>query len=275
MTDLIVHASEEVAGNALILEEDRVRTNLYDLDSGTMSYWSLNPDALVEGMDDPTYPGLEIEELDRRRNGDVWEFTAAVAGVKGVKAPRQVKDGYRKTEPIGDFDTFEETWLTTNENHFAKGQRVGNYVCYNVSGTQRVTGKNWWKVTGQFAGLKAIRQPTRVITVNGQVVTSDRLRVALEGGWNDYRKGQASFPRVVITDTQHTTLPPATGASPGNRVPLNAPPIRNITFSGADLRAVWPKGWTFTPGGRQPFGIDINLWIVENTYEWNLANLPA
>jgi len=274
ITDLITHCAPDIRGGLLVLEEEDVKRNYYDLDTGTMRYWSTNENALVEGQNDPTYPGLRIEELDVKRNGDLWEFAASVMGVKSVKGERRMKDGYQKTEPIGDWDTYEDTWLTTNQNRFRKGNRgQGNFFCVNVRKVQRTA--LFWKVTGQFAGLDSLRAPTREISCNGQIVSGDSLRINLENGWNDYREGQGSFPKVVVTDTQHSMQAPDTGSVPGARTPLNAPPIRNITWSGDGLRSLWPRGWSLTCAGRQPFGLDVPLWINTTIYEWNPNQVPA
>jgi hypothetical protein len=114
------------------------------------------------------------------------------------------------------------------------------------------------------------------VTSNGQVISDDQLRVQLEGGWNDFRKGQASLPKIVITDTYPSLSPPATNAVPGYRTPPNAPGVRRISFNGTNVRKVWPPAgtWSFTCGYDQPFGLNVALYMVSENYEL-MTDLPA
>jgi hypothetical protein len=213
---------------------------------------------------------IDIEKEDQGAGS--WQLTLNAEGNLsglGVKVLANME-----TDPIDGWDTMEQSALTTNPNHFYRGQRQGNFVCIDATRISKRVGA-WLEVRGKFAGLRGYRQPIREISCNGHVITADLLAVNLEQGWADSRKGQAQLPRVVVTDRRFTTQAPQTQAVPGMRTPIAAPPVRNITFSGSDVRSMWPHGWSYTCAGNQPFGIDVQLWVVSDIYEWTPRFLPA
>lgn len=257
------------------LDTPKLKLKMDDLDQLQWKWAAPTADAFEKGGSAPApYQHFKIQDMEVEKEDDEYLFSLACEGLHQLKA-RRVKGGYEETGKIGEWDTYRDRWLTGAKGRFRKGLRVGNYVCLSVTETEKLTGVSAWETTGEFAGLKQRMAPRRVVTSNGQIISSDQLRVNLVGGWVTARKGQASLPKIVITDTQHDFLPPPTSAVPGTRTPPNAPGVRIITFTGGDVRALWPWGWVFTCGYEQPFGLDVPLYINTYNYELNQRYLPA
>lgn len=252
------------------------RPRLDDIDTAELKYVSNSETSFSVGGYAPHYPGMQIVELNSVDDGGgVWEHDLLVEGNLGGKQARRMRNGLRETDPLDGWDTKEDRWLTQNKNHFVRGSRDGSYVCIDVDRQIKGNTTDWWEVGAKYAGLKSPRARTRQVTCNGQVISSDQLRVELEQGWTNYQKGQASFPKLVITDSEYSLDPAPTSSVPSIRTPPGAPGVRQIIFNGADARRVWPPGWGYTCGYDQPFGLDVPLYINTHNYEWNMKYLPT
>jgi hypothetical protein len=256
-------------------DSPRLKLRSDDLDTLTLYFAAPTKTAFTKGQAAPSpWGSFEVVDLDIEQDADEWLYQLQCEGLHG-SVNRRMKGGYRETNTLADWDTYEDRWIRGTKDKFSKGQRVGNFVCVSAQNIEKLSGVGLWETSGSFVGLRSgegVRR--RQVTSNGQVITDDQLRVALEGGWTDYRKGQASLPKIVITDTYPSLSLPATGSVPGSRTPPNAPPVRRISFSGDNMRSVWPSGWSFTCGYEQPFGLTVGLYIVTETYELQ-NNLPA
>lgn len=257
------------------LEAAQIKLRSDDLDQLSWSWAAPTKTSFLKGQPAPApWQHFIIQDIDLEPDADEWIFRLSCEGIEQMRS-RRVKGGYEETGAIGEWDTYRDRWISAIKGHFVRGQRVGNFVCIRANDVEKHSGFAMWECTGEFAGLKQRMPPRRVCTSNGQIISSDQLKVELEQGWTELRKGQASLPKLVITDTQHDWAPPPTSAVPGIRTPPNTPAIRNIVFTGSEVREVWPPGWGFTCGFEQPFGIDIPLYINTYTYEWSNKYLPA
>lgn len=257
------------------LDTPKLKLRMDDLDQLQWKWAAPTVDAFVKGTAAPApYQNFLIQDLDVEPEDSEYLFSLACEGLYQMKA-RRVKNGYQETGKIGEWDTFSDRWFSGAKGHFQKGQRSGNYVCISATDIEKLSGVAAWECSAEFAGLKKRQSPRRVCTSNGLVISSDQVRVNLEQGWAEARKGQASLPKIVITDTQEDFSPAPTNAVPGMRTPPNAPNVRIITFTGDDVRAIWPWGWVFTCGYDQPFGLDVPLYINTYSYELNQRYLPA
>jgi len=97
----------------------------------SLTFVSNDEYAFREGAIAPGYAGMEILSVDKiDLSGGVWELTLDCEGVLLGKDARRKKDGLRETDPIGDWDTYNDTWLSTNKTQFAKGQRAGQLLLH-------------------------------------------------------------------------------------------------------------------------------------------------
>lgn len=273
VTDIISHTGD--VSNA-VLTTDQVRTNLYGLDTGSLGYFSSDPDALVVGQNDPTYPGLLIEELQRTRDGEIYDFVATVSGIKGAKTERQLKGeaGYSRTLNPWDWDTYQTAWITTNRRKFVAGQpgTEGTTVCVSVT-DEHLQGP-WYKVTGRFTGIIDTKREERTVTCGNQQISGESIRVDLPGGgttWNDFRKAEVNLPRIIVVRRLKTTTPPPSQLVPGVLAPPNPPVIKVINASGDNLTSHWPNGWNFTFDSKQ---LGTGLFDITFTHEYVYFRTP-
>lgn len=232
--------------------------------------------SLSKGAAVPGHAGFIIESMTPERLGNYYLYDVRGVGLVGGVAKR-MKNGYRETNSLADWDGYSDRRIALTKDLFTKGQRVGNFVCTATENVEMMTGVGLWETSGTFVGLRSgAGTRRRQVTSNGQVITGDSITVSLEGGWSTARKGQVSLPKILVTDTYPSLNPPATQAVPSLLTPPNAPPIRGIVFTGDSRREVWPGGgWSFTCGYEQPFGQTVSLYMVTETYEFQLRYLPA
>lgn len=250
------------------LVTDQVRFNAYGLDTGNLTYFSSNADALIEGQADPTYPGLIIDELNRTRDGDIYDFVANCSGIKDTKVERRVRGGLVRNIDLQGWDTYQDTWLTRNRQLFRQGQfgtgQGGTTICTGVT-DEHLHGV-WYKVTGKFTGILETKPDERSTTCGGREVSHDSVRVNLTGGgtgWTNYRKAVVNLPRIIVTIRRRTTSPPPSQLVPGSSTPPNPPQIKVFSPSGTDLTSNWPNGWTFTFDSKQ-----LGTALYDNTFRY-------
>lgn len=258
-------------------DSPRLKLRSDDLDALTLYFAAPTKTAFVKGQAAPSpWGSFEVVDLEIEQDADEWLFQLQCEGLnQGVN--RRMKGGYRETDNLADWDTYEDRWISTAKGKFSKGQRAGNFVCVSAQNVEKLSGVGLWETSGTFVGLRSgAGTRRRQVTSNGQVITGDSITVSLENGWSTARKGQVSLPKILVTDTYPSLNPPATQAVPSLRTPPNAPPIRGIVFTGDSRREVWPGGgWSFTCGYEQPFGQTVSLYMVTETYEFQLRYLPA
>jgi len=238
------------------------------LDSAKQRFWAPTSDYLREGMRHPENSNFVIEEVVREGDDDEgYEYDVSSKGLAAGKFRRV--DGFpSRRGQIQDWDTETDQWLSTNPQHFARGQWYNGKICTEASAEPLHAELGVYRCTAQLVGLNAgPRRVSREVNCNAAQVSRDKVKVTLPGGWNDYRKGVLSLPKVTVTDTWLAYSPPPTGLIPGTLTPPNAPPVRIITLTGDDLTWHWPNGWTFTVQSSQPFG-DVSLWRNQWVYEW-------
>jgi hypothetical protein len=247
-------------------------TNLEGVDNAELRYVSNIEDPFVVGGVPPGFPGMIIERIHGQEDGGgVYEHTLGCYGFKNGKSSRRLRGYPRRTVNLSDWDTVEDSYLTSNRAHFVQGQR-GTYggvtICTAVN-DEPVYGAIY-KVTGRFTGIIETKPYQRSITCNGNQVSGDSIKVQLPGGgttWSDYRKAQVSMPRIVVTDRRLTTTPPPTGIVPGTQTPPNPPQVKAFSITGDDLTSHWPNGWSFSLESSQiPGGLYDNRFIYE--YQW-------
>jgi hypothetical protein len=258
-------------------DSPRLKLRSDDLDSLTLYFAAPTKNAFTKGQAAPSpWGSFQVVDLDVEQDADEWLFQLQCEGLMQAVS-RRMKGGYRETNVLADWDTYEDRWIAAAKDRFTKGQRVGNFVCTSASNIEKLSGVALWETSGSFVGLRSgAGTRRRTVQSNGQVITGDNITVNLENGWATGRKGQASLPKIVITDTYPSLSLPATQSVPSLRTPPNAPPVRAIVFSGSDRREVWPGGgWAFTCGYDQPFGLSVPLYMATETYEFQLRYLPA
>jgi hypothetical protein len=247
----------------------RITQSRSGLDTARQKFWAPTANYLTEDQTHPDLPGFYTEDVDiDGSEAEGYEYDVMSKGLRGSKHRRV--DGYpRPEDKINDFDTETDQWLTTNPQHFVKGGHYNGKVCISCSRDKLHDRLSVYRVTAQLVGIGGgSRRVQRTISCNGQQVSREQLKVNLERGWNDFRKGVVSVPKVVVVDTYLSTAPPPTSNIPGNAFPIGAPPVRNINLTGPDLTHFWPNGWTYTVSGQQPFGTDVSLWRNDYIYEW-------
>jgi hypothetical protein len=139
----------------------------------------------------------------------------------------------------------------------------------NVS-LKRTAEDVWHQADCTYIGQRTPRPYHRIITVNGQTVSSSvPIQILLTGGWTDYLYTNFSLPRIVVTDTYVTTSAPATGDFPAFATPPNAPSVMSLTFTGTDFIFNYPYGWTLQASDTiDTLSSGITLNIVRNVYEF-------
>lgn len=130
----------------------------------------------------------------------------------------------------------------------------------------------WHMADCAYVGQRTTRPYHRIITVNGQTVSSsEAIQVLLSGGWTDFRYTNFSLPRVILTDTRITTSAPDTGAFPAFETPPDAPSIMSLVFTGTDFIFNYPYGWTLQAADNidtLSSGITLNLQRKVYEFVW-------
>ena len=270
-------AASILKGNfsALTMTGRRIRRRGDGLDAGTFNIATTNAVPFAIGQAVSQIPGMFVDDIDSVDDGGgVWEHAVNVSGLLGSNF-RQVA-GYPDPKiNLDDWDTVEDEVLSTNKNYFAKGQfgaYGGTTVCISANAKPANYSRTVYRIRASFKGIIESKGYRRSVTSNGQTISGDSITVPLENGWFTARKGVASLPKIVVTDTYLATSPPPTQNVPGSLVPPAAPPIRVITFSGTDVTSHWPSGWVFTTAYRKlP---DVALYENDWIYEWTPKFTP-
>lgn len=270
-------AASILKGNwsGLTITGRRIRRRGDGLDSGVVNFATTVAVPFTIGQAISAIPGMYVDDVDSVEDGGgVYEHAVNCSGLLGTTF-RQVL-GYPDPKiNIDDWDTVEDEVLSTNPHYFRKGQ-FGTYggttVCISANAKPANYSRTIFRVKGSFKGIVESKGYRRTVTCNGQTISGDSITVPLENGWNTARKGVASLPKIVVTDTYLATSPPPTQNTPGTLVPPAAPPIRLLTFSGADVTSHWPSGWVFTTGYRKM--PDVALYENDWIYEWTPKFTP-
>lgn len=135
-----------------------------------------------------------------------------------------------------------------------------------------------WKIASCSYIGKAWSKPYhRVITVNGQVMTSSKL-IAWDftDGSTDLLNRSVKLPQVVVTDTHLTSDALTTAYVPLSQgeggTPPNAPAIRSIFIYGAvdDLVYQWPSGWSIEDVSHvETLNSSITVTLQRKVYVYN------
>jgi hypothetical protein len=137
---------------------------------------------------------------------------------------------------------------------------------------KRTADDAWQMADCTYVGQRTTRPYHRIITVNGQTVSSsDAIQVLLGGGWTDFRYTNFSLPRVIVTDTRVTTAVPDTAAFPAFETPPDAPGIMSLVFTGTDFIFNYPYGWTLQAADNidtLSSGITLNLQRKVYEFVW-------
>lgn len=271
LTALITHTSgftEPVLGPGM-----RIKQRGDGLDAGTLTFTGLNEHDFKIGQSITQIPGMYVDDVESTDLGDAWEHVVTASGL--LTAQRMLKGSPKIKINDSDWDTVTVRMLSANPNAIIKGQ-LGSYGGYTVCAEAEhepahVAGRIHL-ISAIFKGIIQPKSYRRVVTNNGQVVSSDKLTVNLPGGWTTAQKGVASLAKIVVTDTYFSLTPPDTGSIPGTQTPPNAPAVKLITLSGADLTKHYPSGWVYTCGYRQLPGV--SLYEIDRAYEWQLPQTP-
>jgi hypothetical protein len=257
-------------------DSPRLKLRSDDLDQLTLYFAAPTNTAFTKGQAAPSpWGSFKVVDFDIERDADEWLFQLQCEGLHGAVNKRK-RNGYREYNVLGDWDGYDDAWIVTAKDKFAKGQRVGNFVCVEATNVEMLSGISVWESSGRFVGIRSgAGTRRRQVTSAGNVITGDSLFVNLENGWNTAQKGKAILPKIVVTDTYPSLSPPATSSVPSSRTPPNAPNIRNIVFNGTDRRRCWPTPWSFTCGYDQPFGLAVGLYMVTETFESQMQYEPA
>jgi hypothetical protein len=264
MTDIIAHKP----ATPFAMDTVRITEARSGLDTARQRFWAPSSSYITEDQAHPGLAGFITEDVDiDGSEAEGYEYDVMSKGLRGGKHRRV--DGYpRPEDKLNDFDTETDQWLTTNPEHFVRGAYYNGKVCVSRAREKLHDKLSVYRVTAQLVGLGGgSRRVQRTISCNGQQISREQLKVQLERGWSDYRKGVVSIPKVVVVDTYLSSAPPPTSNIPGTSMPLAAPPVRNMNLTGPDLTYYWPHGWTYTVSGQQPFGAEVSLWRNEYIYE--------
>lgn len=252
----------------------RIRRRSDGLDGGVGTFVSNNENEFVIGQSIPLLRGLYVDDVDSLDTGSgVWEHSL---NCSGLLTGERYLAGYPDIKTnLEDWDTVNAVLMTTNRNRFpsgALGTFGGTTVCISSNPKPANYSGTVFRVEASFKGIIKPKGYRRSATSNGLQISHDQITVNLENGWPTPRKGTASLPKIVVTDTYFSTNPPPTQIVPGNLSPPNAPPIRVINFTGQDVTSNWPSGWSFTTGFRKlP---DVSLYETDWIYEWCPRFLP-
>lgn len=265
-TTSIVHSAGY--SSPVLIERIKITRNNDGMDSATARYLSSDSTALRPGMALPNDSRFTIDALDIDDEGDgYYEYDIKATGL--ITSPKRLVGYPDVTLNTENWDTVTDVVLTTNKNYIRVGS-YGNFggttYCTSVQPKPMNEARTIWKLTAQYSGLVQSKPYRRTITSNGMKVQGDSITVNLEQGWTTARKGNASLPKITVTDTYWSTTPAPTASVPGMRTPPSAPPVRVLTFTGADITSNWPWGWEFTTGHRQ-LGAS-SLYEVDMIYEW-------
>lgn len=112
-------------------------------------------------------------------------------------------------------------------------------------------GNDWKTATCLYRGLEEGKPYKRIITVNGQAMSSSKaIYWDFTDGGTDLQRRSVNLPQIVVTDTYLTISTLATSSVPLSQgeggTPPGAPAIRTVVISGTVDEVVyqWPSGWS-------------------------------
>jgi len=265
-------------GSRFVCEENKVKRTLYGLDTGRQRWVTNNQFSFVTGG---LLNGLVVLYCDSAQQGDDWVHDLDLAGL--INGADKREQGYpdfgRKLE---GFDEARDSWIvwSARRTKFNPGDVMSGYsqmVCVDVAETPIIVspGRTFYKLTPTFLGIRDSKPYSRSITVNGQPISpSGPITVDFPGGWEDPRKSQVDFPKIVVRDTivSFGSGPP-TDAIPGNVTPPDAPAISGIVYFGPDVTYHWPHGWKLASidGHRNIPGTSIHIYTLVYEFEWEVT----
>lgn len=237
---IITHGS---LSSALILDR-RFRRVANDLDEADFSVLTDSPSSYNRG---DVIEGWRVRDVDTVQEGSgAYEHRLSCRGIIGSKATKLVSGGI-PTISLEGWDTAEVEYITAWSNLIQVGSSLtgfGNMICIEASSEKIDPDLNLYRARGSYKGIAGAKAVKRVVSVNGNVVTGDSIRVPLTGGWGDYRKAAVLMPTITAeflffqSGNRAYTMPVQGGSAPG---PL--PSVTSIAISGDGLTWNWPNQW--------------------------------
>jgi hypothetical protein len=268
-----VAAFHEFGATSFSMPGARFQRRLDGLDSGTLEWFSPSLEAFNPGDAPPGYPGLVIQEVEIEEECEGrYVHRLQCLGVLGSKPNRKLKSSFRRT--LDTFDEGSEEWIALGSGLIALGSSPSGHASMHcVDVTEEALESGYFRISASFRGLLGEKPYKRRIAVNEQILSpGDPVYLNVPGGWQDLRKSQFSFPKVVVMDTYVTTQHPNTAAIPGMMAPPDAPPIQNLYYEGTNVVFHWPWNWKLA-------SIDADnvssVWATTYTYEFVWPVLPG
>lgn len=221
------------------------------LDSVRVEAWGITEYDYKCGGAVPGYPGAIIEKVHpvKLMNGR-WKFTIVGEGIIASRSDTQTIGYPRSTGELMGLDTIVDEWETSNPRKFKLGQTMTGgsiIVCTGVTSQPINRQKTRWKVTATGQGIidtgKPYKESYNITTQDWQ---RDSVRVALPGGWTNYRKGSIASAKAMKTISYISASLPDFSTVSRAETPLNPPSVYAPALSGqmSDFTWFYPHGWT-------------------------------
>lgn len=259
----------------ILLEDPKIRRRRDGLDGGNMKYLTQLEDSFLPGGADPLYPGMEIEEVESVQASETdWEHSLMTVGVRDLRPARR-ELGYPQISKMSSgFDEASDSIITKTPDDYDRGVvMAGNVHMICVDSPRTNIYGAWWRVQPRYNGIIGSRPYKRQITVNEDIVSPQvPITISLSGGWGTPAKGQVSFPKIVVRDSNVVTVASPTASIPGNLTPPSPPDIQSITIITGDpsiLTLRWPNHWKIASLDRDEIpGTTIALETITYEFVW-------
>jgi len=165
-------------------------------------------------------------------------------------------DGFQIALTAGGSAVDITTNLTAGEvidAQFALGASHPQHATMFLASFEKTdTNTDWQRVRANYLGLEEAKPYRRMITVNGQQVSSsDKIIWNFTDGWSSPRYSNVQLPQIQVVDTYLTTyytldtatIPYSQGEGGS---PPSPPSVRSVFIFGTDDTIVynWPSGWS-------------------------------
>ena len=247
---------------------DRIKRSLSALDEGTLTYCVPTKYYFTPGQAPPTYPFMRIHDCDEDDTAGDFIVTLACRGLANGAGFKVIGKKWSKT--AFGFDECNVTVVATDNIVYQSGDSLAGYPLMFLVEQQEddLLDATYRVLSLKYQGIAWGKLTQRVITVNENIQSHDSLIVTFPDGWDTARKGQMSWPTIVVSDTITTTTPPPTHLIPGAATPPNAPTIQFLTLSGADLTYHWPHEWKLSAITGPELFLGAGVYNTTLNYEW-------